>query len=247
MPGCPDLCVPVGATLWTLVHEQGGWVGAAVARKVGSLLVGRGQRAAGACCCLLLPLCCTCALASLFYSLHVPPAPDPHSPLRPDLSNSCPAPRSLPPSLPRPLQGRRHRSLDSRRRRWRHVPPRCWSGGQRRQQGAVPHRTHHQQVLSPLLQVLGGGGGLCSVVCGLAAVCPSLLRRPTELPAAHHTLGCCPSLSPNSSISPQPARHLGGCWSGVGGGGRPDGGPDAAGGQQQRRGCAGTVGQGFKG
>lgn len=28
-PACPELCVPVGATLWTLVHEQGGcwWVG----------------------------------------------------------------------------------------------------------------------------------------------------------------------------------------------------------------------------
>jgi hypothetical protein len=23
LPGCPELCVPVGATLWTMVHEQG--------------------------------------------------------------------------------------------------------------------------------------------------------------------------------------------------------------------------------
>jgi hypothetical protein len=24
-PGCPELCVPMGATVWTTVHEQGGW------------------------------------------------------------------------------------------------------------------------------------------------------------------------------------------------------------------------------
>ena len=33
-PTCPELCVPVEATLWTLVHEQGGlggraWMGGA--------------------------------------------------------------------------------------------------------------------------------------------------------------------------------------------------------------------------
>ena len=65
-PGCPELCVPVAATLWTTVHEQGtlGWGG-------------EGD-AAGVCCC--------CRQLSSRQAAALPPL----------ASHSCPPPPGVP-------------------------------------------------------------------------------------------------------------------------------------------------------